>query len=88
MNDESLSRVHERVDRLEDRVLTLELNTIKREGPFVEKLYTVESAVLKIQSNTDAIKTETDKSFTHNQAYMVIAIMIVNTILTVYLATK
>lgn len=76
------------MDRLQDRVLTLELDTIKREGPFTSRMSEVERAVLKIKTNTEAIKTETDKSFTHNQAYIVIAIMLVNTLLTVYLATK
>lgn len=88
MTDDSLRRVHERVDGLANRVLTLELDTIKREGPFANRVYAVENAILKIQSNTEAIKTETDRSFTHNQAYVVILIMVVNTILTVYLAAK
>lgn len=73
---------------MEDRVLILEHDTVKREGPLVERIRTVEDAILAIKSNTTAIRRETDKSFTHTQAYIVIAIMLANLITTIVLAAQ
>lgn len=86
--DDSLRRIHERVDKLGDRVLILEQNTIKREGPYVDRLSVVENAVLTIRSNTTAIKEETAKSFSHTQAYLIIILMIANTLVTLYTALQ
>lgn len=59
----SLNRAHERIDKLEDRVIALELTTVRREGPFVERVNEGLRKLDRIETVATATKDVAERTF-------------------------
>lgn len=57
MHDDSLSRLHHRIDSVARDVHTLELTTVRREGPLIEELRSYQRKVDRI---SDSLMTKED----------------------------
>lgn len=58
-----LNRAHERIDKVEDRIIALELTTVRREGPFVERVNDGLRKLDRIETSTLATRRAAEHTF-------------------------